>query len=108
MKNMLAVSEMRMLDVNNPYNDIIFKKEDYDEYLEWKSTLSDWELKEGFRFHYCYIDSELHIPTFSWYMKNRVQLKQYYEQINDWRKLKPNQFLKKTNVEKIDYNEWNW
>ena len=93
MKNMLAVSEMRMLDVNNPYNDIIFKKEDYDEYLEWKSTLSD---------------SELHIPTFSWYMKNRVQLKQYYEQINDWRKLKPNQFLKKTNVERIDYNEWNW
>ena len=93
MKNMLAVSEMRMLDVNNPYNDIIFKKEDYDEYLEWKSTLSDWEL---------------HIPTFSWYMKNRVQLKQYYEKINDWRKLKPNQFLKKTNVERIDYNEWNW
>ena len=93
MKNMLAVSEMRMLDVNNPYNDIIFKKEDYDEYLEWKSTLSD---------------SELHIPTFSWYMKNRVQLKQYYEEINDWRKLKPNQFLKKTNVERIDYNEWNW
>jgi hypothetical protein len=26
MKNMLAVSEMRILDVNNPYDDIIFKK----------------------------------------------------------------------------------
>lgn len=93
MKKMVSLAKEDFINVLNSDEYFAHTKEDYDEYLEWKSTLSD---------------SELHIPTFSWYMKHRVQLKQYYEKINDWRKLEPNQFLKKTNVERIDYNEWNW
>ena len=94
MKEMISLTKEDFMNILNSDKYFVYTKEDYDEYLEWKTTLSDWELKKEF--------------TFSWYIKNRVQLKQYYEQINDWRKLRPNQFLKKTNVERIDYNEWNW
>lgn len=93
METIVSLTKEDFMKVLNSDDYFVFKQEDYDEYLEWKSTLSDYEK---------------HKITFSWYMKNRVQLKQYYEEINDWRKLKPNQFLKKTNVERINYNEWNW
>lgn len=108
MKEMISLAKENFMNVLNSDEYFVYTKEDYDEYLEWKSTLSDWELKEGFRFSRDCYDYEKHKITFSWYMKNRDYLKQYYERTNNWRKLKPNQFLKKTNVERIDYNEWNW
>ena len=53
------------MKVLNSDDYFVFKQEDYDEYLEWKSTLSDWELKEGFRFLGDCYDYETHKITFS-------------------------------------------
>ena len=107
MEAIVSLTKEDFMKVLNSDDYFVFKQEEYDEYLEWKSTLSDYELK-NFHINDIFWDGKEHEPTFSWYMKNRVQLKQYYEQINDWRKLKPNQFLKKTNVERINYNVWDW
>ena len=104
METLVSLAKEDFMRVFNSDDYFVYKKEDYDEYLEWKSTLSDYELK-NFHINDVFCDGE---PTFSWYMKNRDYLKQYYEQTKNWRKLKPNQFLKKTNVERIDYNIWNW
>lgn len=103
-------SKFQLINKLNSDDYFIYTKEDYKEYLEWKFTLSDYELKNGFRFVYSIDDCESYEPTFSWYMKNRNYLKRYYERINDYRKLKPNQFLilEKPKVNTIDYNEWNW
>ena len=46
MKEMISLTKEDFMNILNSDKYFVYTKEDYDEYLEWKSTLSDWELKK--------------------------------------------------------------
>lgn len=93
MGTIVSLTKEDFMKVLNSDDYFVFKQEDYDEYLEWKSTLSDYELK-NFHINDIFWDGKEHDSTFSWYMKNRVQLKQYYEKNKRLAKIKTQSVLK--------------
>lgn len=73
--------------------------EKYNEFAEWEKELNPEDLK-----YYNFICQARRICLYDFW----EELKAEWKRTNDWRSLRPDQFLKKTTFSNVDYNEWSW
>ena len=74
-------------------------EERWDEFARWKNSLNTEDLNRCNA-----ICQRRRICLFDFW----EELKAEWKRTNDWRSLRPDQFLQKTTFSNVDYNEWSW